>query len=70
MLKASIVLCGHDFHLKSITEWKQVDYNFPNMQTRQEAIDKGWFIPQNVFPLDVDVDYIGLFGTNMIEIYF
>lgn len=70
MLKTSIVLCQHNLHLMLIREWKEVDFNFPSMQTRQEAIDKGWFIPQNVFPLDVDVDYIGLFGTNTIEIYF
>ena len=69
VLKASIVLCKHDLHLMSFKEWNELDFNFPSKQSRQEAIDKGWFISNKAFPLDVDVDYQGLFGSNMIEYF-
>lgn len=51
-LKASII-----FALTSIREWKQLDFNFPNPRARTEAVQKGLFVPQNNFPIDVDVDY-------------
>jgi hypothetical protein len=45
--------------LMKIREWKQLDFNFPNPRTREEAIRKRLFVAQNNFPIDVDVDYNG-----------
>lgn len=45
--------------LVRIREWKQMDFSFPNKQARDEAYRKGIFVPENNFPIDVDVDYSG-----------
>ena len=44
---------------KSVGEWKQLDYSFPNDQVRQMAIKNGQFIAANAVPIDVDVHYQG-----------
>lgn len=70
VLKALIVLCKDDLNLLSIKEWNELDFKFPSNQKRQEAIDKGWFIANKTFLLDVDVDYQGLYNSNKIEVFF
>lgn len=48
--------------LRLVKDWKQLDFNFPNPQDRAAAVSKGFFVPKNVFPIDVDVDYGGAMG--------
>lgn len=70
VLEALIVLCKGDIDLTSIKEWNSLDFKFPSAQKKKEAIDKGWFVANKSFPLDVDVDYEGLFNSDMIGIFF
>lgn len=51
----SIISCHRE--LEVVREWKQLDFAFPNSRIRSEAIQKGLFVPENTFPIDVDVDY-------------
>lgn len=60
LLKAAVVLCQNGAVLVPIKEWKQLDFNFPTIQIRQDAIARGLFVQRNCFPIDVDVDYIGI----------
>lgn len=53
-LKASIIVA-----LTSIREWSQLDFNFPSPRARTEAVQRRNFVPENNFPIDVDVDYQG-----------
>lgn len=39
--------------------WKQIDFIFPSTSERNYAIQNKLFVPANVFPIDVDVDYHG-----------
>lgn len=48
--------------LKLVKDWKKLDFNFPNPKDRAAAIAKGNYVPKNVFPIDVDVDYRGPMG--------
>lgn len=59
LLKAAVVL-SQSSALVSIKEWKQLDFNFPSQQIRQDAIARGLFVQRNCFPIDVDVDYQGI----------
>jgi hypothetical protein len=47
------------FDLMKVREWRQLDFNFPNPRARDDAIRRRLFVPQNNFPIDVDVDYNG-----------
>lgn len=38
-----------------------MDYNFPTPQDRAEAIRNKDFIQENVVPIDVDVEYKGIY---------
>lgn len=46
--------------LRTVSSWKQLDFNFPNDQVRQTAIKSGQFNASNAVPIDVDVHYRGL----------
>lgn len=56
--------------LNIIREWRQMDFNFPSSSERANAISKGLFIPSNVVPIDVDVDYQGGLGDFVRFIIF
>lgn len=58
-VELSISSAQIQFDLMRIREWKQLDFNFPNPRARDEAIRRRLFVPQNNFPIDVDVDYNG-----------
>jgi Major royal jelly protein len=59
-VKASLIVAQfNQLDLTQIREWKQLDFNFPNARARTEALQRGLFVPQNNFPIDVDVDYRG-----------
>lgn len=56
----SIVVCRHSsLSLEPVRDWRQLDFSFPTPRDRDAALKKGLFVPANVFPIDVDVDYHG-----------
>ncbi|GLV41824.1 yellow-b [Carabus blaptoides fortunei] len=50
-------------NLRVAYEWKQVDYEFPTPEARQEAIDSREFIPENNLPLGLEVHGDRIFVT-------
>lgn len=56
------VVQGQQPELKIVKNWKKLDFIFPNPSDRTAAIAKGTYVAQNVFPIDVDVDYRGPMG--------
>lgn len=63
-LLASLILCTLAVSycaalkdLKSVTEWRSLEYAFPSPQLRQAALASGQYVPGNGVPIDVDVDY-------------
>lgn len=59
LLKVLFICCQQRLDLNVVREWKQLDFDFPNSQARDEAIRKGYFVQHNAVPIDVDVDYQG-----------
>lgn len=45
--------------LKTVFEWKDLEYEFPNEADRQEALNNKLYVPHNGIPIDVDVQYRG-----------
>lgn len=43
--------------INEFKSWRQMDYQFPSVTVRQQAIDNGLFVPANIIPIDVAVDY-------------
>ncbi|KAG5675251.1 hypothetical protein PVAND_005166 [Polypedilum vanderplanki] len=50
-------------NLKVVYEWKQIDFEYPNIQERQFAISNGNFIQENVIPVGLEVYKDRLFLT-------
>ncbi|XP_044730756.1 protein yellow [Chrysoperla carnea] len=50
-------------NLKVAFEWKQLDFNYPSVQDRTEAIENGVFIPENNIPMGLEVYENRLFVT-------
>lgn len=50
--------------LKPALSWKQIDFEFPDEDTREQAINYKNFIPGNAVPVDVDVYYGGIIANN------
>lgn len=46
--------------LRTMVEWKQLDFEFPNNNERDLAIKEKRFVASNCIPLDADVDYKGI----------
>lgn len=46
-------------NLKTISEWKTVDFSFPSENLRLESIRRGNFVDGRAVPIDVDVHYKG-----------
>ena len=65
VMKALTASCQNNHHHNRIREWNELDFNFSSAFDRQDAINKEWFIPHKSFPLDVDVDYHGLFKIKI-----
>jgi len=55
----SVAIDSNSKELILKSEWTQLDFNFPSQIARNEAISLGWFIKENAFPIDVDVDVQG-----------
>lgn len=71
VMQLSSVCCKEKVALKIVEKWQHIDYNFPSIHDRHFAIRSGLFVPANVTPIDVDVDYrgpIGLLGSPRIFI--
>lgn len=47
--------------------WKQMDFIFPSTSERNAALQSKTFVPANVVPIDVDVDYHGSINFCMIK---
>lgn len=53
---------------KTIVQWKQLNFEFPDECEREIAIKEGRFIPENCVPYDVDLQYKGqLKLTGFVE---
>ena len=48
---------GSSAELRTVNEWKIVDFSFPSLLLRQYALNSGAFIPGNAVLIDVDVHY-------------
>lgn len=43
--------------LRTLGEWRDLEYDFETAANRKYAIDQKLYIPGNGIPIDVDVDY-------------
>lgn len=50
-------------HLKEVFHWQQLDFQYPDDETRKAAIESGEFISENNLPLGVEVWKNKLFVT-------
>lgn len=50
-------------NLRVVYQWKQIDYEYPNIEERQAAIANGDFIQENVIPVGIEVYRDRLFVT-------
>lgn len=41
--------------IQSVASWASLDYTFPSVQTRQESIQHGDFIPGSPTPIDFEI---------------
>ena len=57
LMFASCKLCSN---LDIVCQWNQMDFNFPTLEDREEAIRSKDFIQRNVIPDDVDIQYQGI----------
>jgi hypothetical protein len=62
LVAASSSVLAHD-NLKVIYQWKQIDFEYPNIGERQAAITNGNFIQENVIPVGLEVYKDRLFLT-------
>lgn len=53
--------CRANNNLQIKYEWKLIDFNYETTEERQEAIQNGTFIPENVIPVGIDVHENRLF---------
>lgn len=54
--------------LRLLAEWKEIEYEFPSDQLRQSAIDTQDYVPGNGVSIDMDIDYGGIFYTQILQI--
>lgn len=54
---------SENIKLKEVFSWKQVDFDFPDENARQDAISSGDFVPENNLPLGVEAWKNKLFVT-------
>lgn len=45
--------------LREVIAWKQLDFEFPSIAERNNAIRDRKFIPENCVPIDTDIDHRG-----------
>lgn len=45
--------------LKILSEWKEMEFEFPSRDIRESAILNKNYIPGNSVPIDIDIDYRG-----------
>lgn len=66
ILLALFIVCNsvtaHD-NLKVAYQWKQIDFEYPNIEERQAAIASGNFIQENNLPVGIEVYRDRLFVT-------
>lgn len=47
-------------NLRLLSQWKELEFEFPTPELRQYAISNGQYVRGNSVPIDVDVDYSGI----------
>lgn len=52
--------------LKQLAEWKELEFEFPSSNIRENAILNNGYIPGNSVPIDVDIDYRGTKGSDIV----
>jgi hypothetical protein len=50
-------------NLRVAYQWKQIDFEYPNVEERQNAISNGTFVQENVIPVGIEVYKNRLFIT-------
>lgn len=45
--------------LKLLSEWKEMEFEFPSQETKDNALLNNVYIPGNAVPIDLDIDYRG-----------
>lgn len=53
----NIVCVREKFPLTLLHEWKIFDVQFPSDDIKQQALESGQYIPKNMIPVDVEVEY-------------
>lgn len=59
MALTDIVMGQNMKTLRTLAEWKDLEYDFETDANRKLAIDSGLYVPGQGIPIDVDVDYKG-----------
>lgn len=62
----AIVIFAHSTAAIKLQErfaWQQMEYDWPSAEAKQQAIDKGIYVPANNLPLGMDVWRDKLFVT-------
>ena len=67
VFEISICLVHGQVEMYNIREWKKLDFNFPTTFARNDAINTKKWIPENAFPIDMDVDYYGEYFLNCLR---
>ncbi|XP_070509323.1 dopaminechrome tautomerase-like isoform X2 [Chironomus tepperi] len=52
-----ILTSNTEANVQIFKQWQQMDYYFPSPAIRQQAINSGNYVPENIIPIDVSVDY-------------
>lgn len=53
------ILASNQTVLKSIAEWKSLEFGFPTKADREFALTNKLYVPGNAVIIDVDVQYTG-----------
>ena len=55
-----ILTTNTEANVRIFKHWRQMDFQFPSNAVRQQAINNGNYVPANIIPVDVAVDYRGM----------
>lgn len=52
-----VLIINTEAIVKIFKQWRTMDFQFPSDAIRQQAISSQKFVPENIIPIDVAVDY-------------
>ncbi|CAG9807015.1 unnamed protein product [Chironomus riparius] len=61
-----IFILSTEANVRIFKQWRQMDFQFPSNAIRQQAINNGYYVPANVIPIDVAVDYRGNLDSTRV----